>query len=66
MKNQRYKLDLVREQDGMWSVVGYWEVPKYGYELTHAKVWEKDGARIEFKTRAEAIQHIAAQTGIPE
>lgn len=65
---QMYKLELIRETTGKWTVCGYWRVSdrnRYKWE-TDTELWSLDGAPRTFDTRADALTFCANVTGIPD
>ena len=59
---QRYKVQLIRTEIGMWEVKGYWEV--LGTHKT--PTWDLDGAPKLFNTRKEALEHCLQVAGVPD
>lgn len=65
-KLQRYKLTLIREDNGKWSVMGYWEHDTPSLGNFNQYEWHRDGSRVGFNTRIEAMQFLMYSNGIPD
>jgi hypothetical protein len=68
-KLQRYQLRLSRNNDGSWTVSGYWEIPVkdlHGKAHNSHERWSMDGEPLRFSTRKEALEFCLTATGIPE
>ena len=59
---QEYKIVLKRDTNGVWWLTGFWNT---AHKDERAQ-WDLDGHPLMFKTRREAVDHLAQKVGIPE